>query len=321
MNVGNNNKGNAFMFKPVQFFGRPSVFPPPIDGKIQAAVQFIVPRLLVDNTDKQIFSELALKCETDIWKMDTQQATNERTKETATLITFAFYIDSADVGNDKNNFIAAKGRLLIERFLGLVSFFFGTKLSAIHIQYSTGGKDRTVSTILPMSIRTSQPTIKLKLPENLDFVLSEEIFSALFWLRRGLAERDPIENFSSLMVCLQIMANKIVPEQIISRTCPFCGSEIEKQQLSITQKMKVLLVDELGASSDLFEKLWKAMNAIVAHGNKPVEFKVFLELTELKFDAVKLAYKGIKLALGIPLNSPPNPDQAFFVTDAFMYVD
>lgn len=57
------------------------------------------------------------------------------------------------------------------------------------------------------------------------------------------------------------------------------------------------------------------------HGNLPVTPKVLLELTELKYEAAILAYQSIKLSFGMPLDSPPSPQQLFFMTDAFMYVD
>ena len=85
--------------------------------------------------------------------------------------------------------------------------------------------------------------------------------------------------------------------------------------------MRELLVSRLGTSTELFDRLWKTRNAIVAHGNRPLTPEVFLELAELKFNAANLAFQSIKLGLGIPLDSPPSPSQAFFVTDAFMYVD
>ncbi len=317
----NDNKENIHLFKPVQLLGKPSVFPPVAQNKIQASVQFIIPKLTIDNADTNMITELANKCKLDLWKMDFKQVSNERTKEKATLITFAFYIDGDTKEDQKTNTIMSTARLLSERFLGLLSFLHGVKLSAVHMQYTTINKDGSYSVVLPPLQPSSRPSIQIKLPKNIDFSPSEEVFSALFWLRRGLAERDPIENFSALMVCLQIMANHIIPEQIITRSCPSCGVELDKQPLSISQKVNDLLTKHLGVSKDLSQRLWKARNAIVAHGNKPVKAETFLELTELKFDAITLAFSSIKLGLGIPLDSPPLPNPQYFITDAFMYVD
>jgi hypothetical protein len=312
---------NTYLFNLVQNLGQPSVFPPPMKGKTQASVQFIIPKLKLGNRDNKYINELAYRCGVDVWKTHTQQTSNTRNNKPATFVTFAFYIDSNYKEEDKNNVIMSVSRLLVERFLGILSFLFGMKLSAVHMQYTTVDKYGNYSKILPTATPSSRAPIKITLTDNLKISPSEDVFSALFWLRRGLAERDPIENFSSLMVCLQIMANHLIPEQTVTRTCPSCGFELDKQQLSITQKVLELLTKNLGASKEISERLWKARNAIVAHGNKPVEAKVFLELTELKFEAVKLAYNSIKLGLGIPVDSPPHPNQSYFVTDAFMYID
>ena len=316
-----NNDRNSYFFKPVQLIGKPYIFPPLVNGKIPVSVQFFIPNLSIGSKEKSSITKLAENCKIDVWGTDFQRASNERTKEPATLVTLAFYIDGVVEEDKLPNKIMSVSRLLVERFLGLLSFLFGIKLTSIHMQYTTINKDGSYNTILPVSHPTSRPSIKLKLPEVTDLLPSEKIFSALFWLRRGLAERDPIENYSALMVCLQIIANYLIPDKKIIKKCPSCGVEIDTQPLSITQKVKLLLVTNLGASNKLYKKIWKARNGIIAHGNKPVKAEVFLELVELKFEAINLAYKGIKLALGIPFDSFPYINQSYFVTDAFMYVD
>ena len=90
---------------------------------------------------------------------------------------------------------------------------------------------------------------------------------------------------------------------------------------SITSLVRELIVSRLGASKKLFDKLWEMRNAVIAHGNLPVTPEIFLNLTELKMEAAKLAFQGIKLIIGIPFDSPQSPGQHFFKTDAFMYVD
>jgi hypothetical protein len=309
-----------FLFKPAQFLGTPRVFPPLISGKITASVQFIIPSLSIGKKDKNSVFKLARACNIDVWGADSQLVTNQRTGDKSTRFTFTYYVNNEN--KQKNNeVIMSTGRLLAERFLGLLSFFFGIKLSAVNLNFTTLGEKSAYTAILPAMARTSQPPIKIEFPENIDFIPPEEVFSALFWLRRGLAERDPIENYSALMVCLQIIANHLIPEKNITKSCPSCGVELSTQPLSITQKVSELLTTKLSAPKDLSDRLWKVRNAIVAHGNKPVNAEVFLELTELKFEAVTLAYKGVKLALGIPFDSPPNPDPSYFITDALMYVD
>ncbi len=316
------SQDSLYLFKPVQNLGQPDVFPPAAQGKIPASVQFIIPGFKLGNRDKKHITQLAHKCGIDLWGVDTHPTENTRTKEPATLVTFAFYVAPTNSEEENRQLIQSMSRLLVERFLGLLSFFVGMKFSAINMQYTTTGTEGQYSKVLPSSARSSTPTVTIKFPDDLEStVLPGDIFSALFWLRRGLAERDPIENFSALMICLQIMARHIVMQQPIARHCPSCGAELEVQEPSITSLMRELVVSRLRATSKLFDRLWKARNAIVAHGNRPVTAEVFLELIELKFDAATLAFQSIKLGLGMPLDSPPLPNQAFFVTDAFMHVD
>lgn len=318
--MSGNSLDSQYLFKPAQFFGRPRIFPPPAQGKIPASVQFIIPGFKLGDRDKKRVIQLAHKCGEDIWGIHINRAENKRTKEPATFVTFAFYVNSTS--DEDKQVIQSVSRLLVERFLGLLSFFVGKKLSAVNIQPTTIGNEGQYLAILPMVARSSTPPVKVELTADIEGLTpSDNVFSALFWLRRGLAERDPVENFSALMVCLQIMARHIVIQQPVERHCPSCGAKLETQEPSITSLMRELIVSRLGAPLELFNRLWGARNAIVAHGNIPVTSEVFLELTELKFDAAKLAFQSIKLALGIPLDSPPSPNQAFFVTDAFMYVD
>jgi hypothetical protein len=321
--VSKTPQGSQYLFNHAQDLRNPSIFPPATRGKIPASVQFIIPGFKLGKSDKKNVTQLAHKCGIEVYGINTDLVQNDRTKELATLITFAFYVNPASNEEENKQVIQSVSRLLVERFLGLLSFFLGIKLSAAHMQYTTTGKKKgSYSKILPVSSRTSIPRITLQFPSDLESITSnDDIFSALFWLRRGLAERDPIENFSALMVCLQIMARHLVKKQPIVSKCPSCGAVLETKEPSITLLMRELVVSKLGATPKLFDRLWKARNAIVAHGNRPFTPKVFLELTELKFDAANLAFQSIKLGLGIPKDSPPSPNQAFFVTDAFMYVD
>lgn len=317
-----NPKENSYLFKPVQFMGQPAVIPPLSKGKIATAVQFIVPGLRLKDSDKKKIFRIAQLCERELYSVDAKRIENNETKEQATLFTFAFYINNNIIGKEKNDIIYSLSRLLVERFLCIFSFISGIKLCAVNIQPTIVNENGSYSQILHMANRTEVPKITIDIPDEIDAMnISSEVFSALFWLRRGLAERDPIENFSSLMVCLQIIARYLSAKQPIAHYCPSCGIELETLDPSITAMMRELVVTKLNASPDLFEKLWKARNAITSHGNRPVTPEVFIELTELKFDAIELAFKSVKLSLGLPLNFPISPNQMYFVTDAFMYVD
>lgn len=320
--MSENSQDRQYPFKLAQFLGAPKIFPPPARGKIPASVKFIIPKLKLGKRDKENVTQLAHKCGIEVYGADTDLVQNERTKEYATLVTFAFYVLSTANEDENREAVILTSRLLVERFLGLLSFFVGSKLSAVNIQSTTIGNEGQYSSILPAVERSSTRPVKVEFPADLKSIVpSENVWSALAWLRRGLSERDPVENFSALMVCLQIMARHIVIQQPVERHCPSCGAKLETQEPSITSLMRNLTVSKLGASPELFKRLWNARNAIVAHGNLPLTPDVFRKLTELKFDAAKLAFQSIKLGLGIPLDSPPSPNKAFFVTDTFMYVD
>ncbi len=321
--MNQNPEEKSFLFKPGQFLGPPKIFPPIVSGKIPVSVQFVIPGLKVGNKTKKTIVQLAYKSGADIWGVETNTVENSATKDPATHVTIAFYINLVNGDDEKQRAIISSSRLLVEHFLGLLSFSIGAKLSAVHIQPTTINDKGQYSQILSMSKRTQTPTVKVDFSAvNIEnSVVSDDIFSALSWLRRGLAERDSIENFSALMVCLQIMARHIVTQPPIVHNCPSCGVVIDTQGPSITSLMRELIVTHLNASTELFDRLWKARNAIVAHGNLPITPEVLIELTELKFDAATLAFNSIKLGLGMPLDSPPLPNPAFFVTDAFMYID
>jgi len=309
-----NREGNLYLFKPAQPLGTPTVFAPQVEGKLSISVQFIVPGLILGEKDKESIDLIARKCVTGLWAIDSSRVENSTTKEKATLFAIAFY------GNPQEDTFS-QSLFIVERFLSLLSFFAGLKLSAIHIQ-PTVMHDGHYRVILHSIQRASVPKSKMEFPNNLKAITpNDQIFSAMSWLRRGLAERDSVDTFSAFMVCIQIIATQMVNKQLSEITCPECGAKLGNTQQSITSQVKELVVSKLGASNKLFKRIWKARNAVIAHGNVPVTPDVILELTDLKFEAANLAYKAIKFSLGMPLDSPPSPNQSFFVTDAFMYID
>jgi hypothetical protein len=107
----------------------------------------------------------------------------------------------------------------------------------------------------------------------------------------------------------------------MSAICPICNNQYKVQETTISSQMRELIVDKLSCNPDLFEKMWKARNSIVAHGNQPVNAGVLINLTQLKLEAISLVYKSIKLKMGIPLEEKPNPHRTLFITDALMYAD
>ena len=320
--VAEDSKDSRYLFQPAQDLRHPSIFPPAAQGKIPASVQFVIPGLKLGKSGKKAVTQLVHKCGVEVYGINADLAQNDRTKEPATLVTIAFYIPPAASEDENRKAVALTSRLLVERFLGLFSFFIGSKLSAAHTQATTISKEGHYQKRFSVIERSSTPPVRVEFPPDLERIApSENIWSALVWLRRGLAEGNPIDTFSALMVSLQIMARYLVKQQPVERHCPSCGAKLETQGPSISSQMNELIVLKLGATPELYERLWKARNAVVAHGNRPLTPEAFIELTELKFDAAILAFQSIKLGLGIPKDSPPSPNQAFFVTDAFMYVD
>ncbi len=108
----------------------------------------------------------------------------------------------------------------MERFIDLLSFVFGLKLSAQHIEPCIFKNKNSREVILHPTNR-AEPKIRLEYLTDLKNINPDnDIFTALYWLRRGLAQRDAVETFSALMVCLQIMARKLAEGRPQEISCP-----------------------------------------------------------------------------------------------------
>jgi len=322
------SSSEAFMFRLVRDLGLPEVFPTWEDGKLPAAIQFVIPNLHISQNDKEKVADLVKNCCPEVYDIKLTDGQNDETQEPATLVTVAFYIRSRNTINGSTADDEIRRDLhntshgLMERVLGVLSLCAGMKVSSIQRQITVSYQQGKYKKILPPAGRASIPKISFSIPQELcGKLIPDYVFSALLWLRRGLAERDPIETFSAFTVCLQILARELVTIEPTIEKCPSCGAELKPSPPSITSLVKELVVSRLGADLGLFKRLWDARNAVVAHGGRSVTANVFLDLTELKFDAADLAFRGIKLALGLPLDSKPSPNQAFFITDALMYAD
>lgn len=267
--------------------------------------------LTISEADSENYNKLIKNCHTGIWRSSTARMKN-KAGASATLVTIAYYIDYIEGDSECHQIIENTSRLLIERVLGMVSYCAGTKLRGINI-INTIIDNSAFKAILNMTGRARSPKIEFSIPQDLiDHIIpSDKLFTALFWLRRGLAERDPIDTYNAFMVCLQIMARYWWETKNPGTAIP--GPTFLFKQYTTT---------ELGADPELIDKAWKKRNAIAAHGNKlNIDADDFIGLTELKFEAVNWAYKGINLALGLDLKNAPRPSQNFFATDALMNVD
>ena len=223
------------------------------------------------------------------------------------------HIDYLEDEGQRQRVINNKTHIFIERFLGVISYCAGIKLRAVNKVTMIIIGPNFKATIHPVS-KSESPKIKFSIPTELvnGTVLSDEIYAALFWLRRGLAESDPINVFNPLMICLQILARNW-----------FKKKNPQSQIPSITSLFKDYTITECGADPSIVDEVWKKKrNAIVAHGNKLIiDADDFIRLTELKFEVAVWAYRGINRALGLDLEKAPRPSQNFFVTDTIMNLD
>lgn len=313
----------AFKFKPTQFLGTPRIMAPPKNGHKSAALLFVIPGLHIGVREQPPFLAIAKACGLDVFEAALELGKSQPGDQDYTLVSIAFYVPEEPSDEETSRNVNDIGRLLLERFMGSLSFLAGMRFSAVAAQTTVARGDGKFATRLEAQSRVGGERYKFTLPE-VPFggrVPSEELFSAMFWLRRGLAERDPLETYGALMVALQSLARELVQLEPTEITCPNCGHVQETRDPSVTALVRELVVTRMGRPKDLFSRLWRARNAITAHGNRTVTADVFLELIELKYEAIKLCFDAIKLALGLPAESQPHPHQALFVSSAMMYVD
>jgi hypothetical protein len=279
-------------------------------------VQFVIPGLTVGKKNTGTFERLALNCSDHVEKARFDRATGDQDKQPGTLVTIAFHYVPATQEEAHKETSERIGRLIAERYVSLLSFAVGERLIAVHQQVSKVKEDGTLSVSLhPQSKRTDRPR-KIDLPDELfQKKPDESVFKALFWLRRGLSERDHLDAYAALMVALEILAGVLVAPQTTTRLCPKCGAEVDKLTRS---SVKSLVTERLGGSEELFRRLWKARNAIVAHGGQAVTADVLYDVVELKLDAIDLAFKGLKIALDMSIDGSPKPSPAVMITDAFL---
>lgn len=304
------------LFKPVQFFGVLPVRPSDVLGKKGAVVQFVVPGLAVGRKDASAFERMAQACGPEVEKSGFGRVTGDTDKQPGTLVSIAFhYVPSSSSEEPRKDPAERIGRLLAERFVSFLSFAVGERLVALHQQVSKANRDGSFAVGLhPQSKRAGEGR-KIEVPDALcDLRPSEDIFKALFWLRRGLADRDHLDAYAALMVALEILALILVPAETTTKRCPSCGADLGRLTRS---SVKALVTDILGGTDDQFNRLWKLRNSIVAHGGQPVIADVLHELVEMKLDAVALAFKAMRLAFGLSPDGAPQPSHIVMATDTF----
>lgn len=309
------------MFRPRPCLWQPLVVAPPKDGYVQAAVQFIIPGLAVGQGTQAVL-KLFKHLGSQIYDGAIKKVTANDTKQEGTLVTVAFYVPQASDHETLMATVDDAAIEIVERFLGMLSFLAGVRLVAIYTQTTTVEDSGSLSTKLEPLGRADHTKLPFSLPAN-PFdgrTPTDNVFIALFWLRRALAERDPLDTYAALMVSLQAIERELVQSKPVERRCSKCGN-VTIEHAGVTAMVRELVVEKLGASPEQFNSFWRVRNAVVAHGNQSVSAGTFLQLTELKFEAARLCYKGIKLAMGLPPDGPPHIDPSFFVTSALMYVE
>jgi hypothetical protein len=308
------------LFNPSKFLGTPAVVAPLKLGKISVALQFIILGLTTPHENETDIINLIKKCMIDVVESNIKRIPG--IKPPSSLITLSFYIDYCEDQGIRQQIIDTKVRNFIERFLGLISYCAGYKASAKNIitTITWGTQNQVVSGARD---KAKEPKIKFSIPEGLiNGELPEDLFAALFWLRRGLEEKDPIERFWAFTICLQILARKLILEVPERNKCPNCGEYLPINPYPISFQFKRLLISKLNTSGKVAKDIWSWRSKLVAHGGKiNLSMEDYFELTDLNFKAAELAYQGINLALGLNSATAPRPSQNFFMTDVLMNLD
>lgn len=302
---------------------KPSLVP----GKQGATLQFVIPSLRIAGPEASAYQDLVKRCSEAVEHAVLVRAESKEGRD-GTIVSVAFHLEPKASQDETHDEAERIGFLITERFVGVMTFAAGEKLSAIQRQVQLvfeGG--RFIARLNPIGKR-SKGTRQMQVPPASLLQVSPNgaVFDALFWLRRGMAERDPLETYAALMVCLQKLAEMLVRKEERIQKCVECRTELScpkcgRRPHSVTHSVKKLVVEKLGGSEKRFRQIWKARNAVVAHGNKPVDTKTLVEVGKLRLEVARLVFRGIKLAMNLNPDGLPSPSQFFSVAPAFMHVD
>jgi len=301
------------MMKPVQFFGVLPVCPSEKLAMRGAVVQFIIPGLKISGEELNSFQKIAVACGDGVESAHFKRVHSDPDKHPATLVSIAFHVSD---GAESEESAHTTGRLIAERFLSLVSYSIGERVVGLHQQVSVAKDGGAYTVRLHPQRKWADNARRIGLPKALAEVRPDSgTFKALFWLRRGLSDHDPLDAFAALMVAMEILASVLVPAEDIVSRCPKCGEEIGKRT---TNSLRRLLTDTLRASDNLFDRLWSTRNAVVAHGGRAVTAEVLQQVVELRLEAIQLVFQALGLALQLPPDAVPRPAQIVMFTDPFL---
>jgi hypothetical protein len=300
--------------RPRPFLGPPRVLAPRKEGHVSATVQFIVPGLIASAAERARMLALFERTGLAVHAAVIERASNEGTGQPGVFVSATFYVRDGPP-EDAAKAIDTASSLLVERFLGMVSFLAGMRCVAINAQTTRTEEGSSFSTTLEPSSRAGQAPARIFAGRT----PSAHVFNALLWLRRGLAARDPLLTYTALMNGLLSAARDVVGDKPEPGRCSRCGGP-QAQEASETDWMRELVVGQLGSSPELFEKVWQARRAALGEDDQAVTAEVLRRLTELKYDAAELCYRAIKRAMGMPLDAPPQLEPSLFVTSTLMDV-
>lgn len=306
--------------KPRPFLGPPRVLAPRKEGHVSATVQFIVPGLALATGERERLVKLFDRLDAGVQAAAIERVANEGTGQTGILASATFYVP-AKRPDEAEAAIDTASALVVERFLGVLSFLAGVRCVAINAQTTRTGEGATYSTTLEPSSRSGQAPATLRWAPGAfgDATPPAHVFNAFLWLRRGLAARDPLATYGALMNSLEATARLLVDSGPAGKPCPHCGRGPARETID-TDGVHELVVERIGAPAELFDRIWEARSAALALDGAFVTADTLRRLTELKLDAATLCYKGIKLALGMPLDGPPQLDPGQFITSTLMDV-
>ncbi len=288
-----------------------------------AVAQFIVSDFIFQEREIPVLRKIARCCETHVSDAVFESVKNKEGCP-GVLVSIGFEIDEDTDGNHLHRSLSNISRLLLERFLGLLSFALGIQLRGLHLQFTILHEGGGTKTIRP-SNRTGESTRNLDFPVAFTSgvlpLIDESVFNALFWFRRGLAQQDSINTFNALVTCLEILSKRLVhPLPVVMDVCGKCG-EKRRRDAGAMASLKALLRDVLKCDDDIAGRIIRARNAITVHGGKAVNSEILADLTDLKFETATLACSALSIALEMDPNDAPVIRPEWFITDSDLYLD
>lgn len=117
--------------KPRPFLGPPRVLAPRKEGHVSATVQFIVPGLALAAGERERLVKLFDRLDAGVQAAAIERVANEATGQTGILASATFYVP-AKRPDEAEAAIDTASALVVERFLGVLSFLAGVRCVAIN---------------------------------------------------------------------------------------------------------------------------------------------------------------------------------------------